>query len=297
MERPEIVVDSSASEAPKLLCPMLEKEQADPDAQHAQQVRRPPGGLWLGTHIRSFRGCYSIPNCSPAMKHAVPNTNVDKGVCSYDQTQVFKINGLVTLPFDESALVKGWQISGILAANSGLRMNIQDGYDDEAAGGTHVALTPRPDYMPGCQVQVGKVNEVNELYNQQCFTLETPGTRRRQLVRGRWAKRSGRKDPDFFRAPAPDPVCIEVSVLIYTDLGAEDDPGELGTAGGTGFGVFDGGFGSSEGCLRTPRGEAANLRCGRSQGRPGYHRLRHSLRSNHRPPEQATGLSRPCTTV
>jgi hypothetical protein len=25
------------------------------------------------------------------MKHAVPNTNVDKGVCSYDQTQVFKI--------------------------------------------------------------------------------------------------------------------------------------------------------------------------------------------------------------
>ena len=30
------------------------------------------------------------------MKHAVPNTNVDKGVCSYDQTHVFKINGLVT---------------------------------------------------------------------------------------------------------------------------------------------------------------------------------------------------------
>ena len=64
------------------------------------------------------------------MKHAVPNTNVDKGVCSYDQTHVFKINGLVTLPFDENALVKGWQISGILAANSGLPMNIQDGYDE-----------------------------------------------------------------------------------------------------------------------------------------------------------------------
>ena len=74
------------------------------------------------------------------MKHAVPNTNEDKGVCSYDQTHVFKINGLVTLRFDESALVKGWQISGILAANSGLRMNILDGYD-EAAGGTPVALT------------------------------------------------------------------------------------------------------------------------------------------------------------
>ena len=68
---------------------------------------------------------------------------------------MFKINGLVTLPFDESALVKGWQISGIRAANSGMPMNIQDGYD-EAGGGTRVALTPRPDYVPGCQVQGGK---------------------------------------------------------------------------------------------------------------------------------------------
>src|SRR6516162_10635800 len=40
-------------------------------------------------------------------------------------------------------------------------------------GATPVALTPRPDYVPGCQVQVGKVNE---WYNPQCFTLETPGT-------------------------------------------------------------------------------------------------------------------------
>jgi hypothetical protein len=76
------------------------------------------------------------------MKHAVPNTNVDKGVCSLDQTQVFKINGLVTLPFDESALVKGWQISGIFAANSGLRMNIQDGYDEAARGHTRRLDTP-----------------------------------------------------------------------------------------------------------------------------------------------------------
>ena len=89
------------------------------------------------------------------MKRAVPNTNVDKGVCFYDQTHVLKINGLVTVPFDECALVKGWQISGILAANSGLPMNIQDGYD-EAAGGTPVTLTPRPDYVPGCEVHVGQ---------------------------------------------------------------------------------------------------------------------------------------------
>ena len=188
------------------------------------------------------------------MKHAVPNTNVDKGVCFYDQTHVFKINGLVTLPFDECALVKGWQISGILAANSGLPMNIQDGYD-EAAGGTLVASTPRPDYVPGCQVQVGSgtTHSVSLLRRPARSVtwgearFEAPGFstsisrcgripesrkplpfssgpsfqylqshqsgaagdrhRRRQLVRGRrWAKRSGRTDPDFLRAPAPDPV-------------------------------------------------------------------------------------------
>ena len=119
-------------------------------------------GGYLGSFNSNSNGAFTNPY----------NTNVDKGVCSYDQTHVFKINGLVTLPFDENVLVKGWQISGILAANSGLPMNIQDGYD-EAAGGTPVALTPRPDYVPGCQVQVGKVNE---WYNPQCFTLETPGT-------------------------------------------------------------------------------------------------------------------------
>jgi hypothetical protein len=112
------------------------------------------------------------------------NTNIDKGVCSYDQTHVFKVNGLVALPFQGNAFVKGWQISGILATNSGLPLNIQDGYD-EVAGGTPVATTsPRPDYVPGCQVQVGKVNQ---WYNPLCFTLEAPGTfgnLGRNIVRG-----------------------------------------------------------------------------------------------------------------
>ncbi|HTA71334.1 MAG TPA: hypothetical protein VK776_23770 [Bryobacteraceae bacterium] len=68
-------------------------------------------------------------------------------------------------------MVEGWQISGILTAATGLALNIADGYD-EAAGGTPVALAPRPDYVSGCKVQVGLVNE---WYNPLCFTLEAPG--------------------------------------------------------------------------------------------------------------------------
>ena len=106
-------------------------------------------GGYLGSFNSNSNGAFTNPY----------NTNVGKDVCSYDQTHVFKINGLIALPFDESALVKGWQISGIRAANSGMPMNIQDGYD-EAGGGTRVALTPRPDYVPGCQVQGGKGKRV-----------------------------------------------------------------------------------------------------------------------------------------
>jgi hypothetical protein len=51
-------------------------------------------------------------------------------------------------------------------------VNIQDGYD-EAAGGSPVAMNPRPNAVSGCQVQVG---HVNEWYNPACFTIEAPGT-------------------------------------------------------------------------------------------------------------------------
>ena len=36
-----------------------------------------------------------------------------------------------------------------------------------------VALSPRPNYVPGCKVQVG---QVNEWFNPECFSLEAPGT-------------------------------------------------------------------------------------------------------------------------
>lgn len=100
------------------------------------------------------------------------NTNIDKAVCSYDQTHVFKLNGLYLLPFRGNRFVEGWQFTGIITANSGLPVNVADGYD-EAAGGTPVALVPRPNYNSGCTVQVGKVDE---WFNPGCFSLEAPGT-------------------------------------------------------------------------------------------------------------------------
>ena len=94
----------------------------------------------------------------------------DKGVCSYDITHTLRASMLVALPFHGNRFVEGWQITGIVTANTGLPYNISDGIDQV---GYTSSGTPRPNYVGGCQVQVG---HVNEWYNPLCFALQTPGT-------------------------------------------------------------------------------------------------------------------------
>src|SRR5581483_9048843 len=82
----------------------------------------------------------------------------------------------------------GWQISGILAANSGLPLNIQDGYDEASGGVSGGIANPRPDYAPNNPaITVGNVSypacngqvlleRVNLWFNPNCFNLQAPGT-------------------------------------------------------------------------------------------------------------------------
>lgn len=119
------------------------------------------------------------------------NLNLDKAVCAFNQSHVFKLNGLVALPFHGNQFVEGWQITTIVTLNSGLPVNVEDGYD-EATGGSTVALVPRPNYVSGCQQVVGKVDE---WFNPNCYALEAPGTLGnlgRNTVNG-----PGFKDVDF----------------------------------------------------------------------------------------------------
>jgi len=101
------------------------------------------------------------------------NGNTDWGPCAWDLNHVFRINGLVALPFHGNRLVEGWQISGIETANSGYPENISDGYDEASGGSNSVTLAPRPDVVPGCKVEVGTINQ---WFNPTCFSLEAPGT-------------------------------------------------------------------------------------------------------------------------
>ena len=135
-------------------------------------------GAYLGSFNSNGTGAFMNPY----------NLNVDKAVCSHDISHVFKANGLVVLPFKGNKFVEGWQISGILAANSGLSLNIQDGYDEASGGSSGGIASPRPDYAPNnpalavgalnypaCSGQV-LVKRVDQWYNPNCFSLQTPGT-------------------------------------------------------------------------------------------------------------------------
>lgn len=72
------------------------------------------------------------------------NPGLDVGDCDFDQTNTFSGSGVVALPFHGNAFVEGWQLSGILSADSGYPINITTGYDisGEASG-------DRPDLVSG----------------------------------------------------------------------------------------------------------------------------------------------------
>ncbi len=72
------------------------------------------------------------------------NPALDVGPCDFNQTNSFRGSGVVALPFHGNPFVEGWQLSGILSANSGYPINITTGYDisGEASG-------DRPDLVSG----------------------------------------------------------------------------------------------------------------------------------------------------
>ncbi len=112
----------------------------------------------------------SLNSNSPGTVENPYDQSVDRGVCSFDIPQTLRANGLVALPLHGNRLIEGWQISGIETLSAGLPFNISTGFDDVGYQGSG---TPRPNYVGGCNIQVGAVNE---WFNPACFSVQTPGT-------------------------------------------------------------------------------------------------------------------------
>jgi hypothetical protein len=98
------------------------------------------------------------------------NGSFDHGRCLFDRPQVLKLSGVYALPFQRNILVKGWQMSGGLTAQSGSPWNVIIGFDQS---GSAVA-NQRPNLvMPADQIITG---DENHWANPAGFALPAPGT-------------------------------------------------------------------------------------------------------------------------
>ena len=83
----------------------------------------------------------------------------------------FSLSGVYALPFKQNILVKGWQMSGGLTAQSGSPWNVTVGFDQ---AGNVVAGSERPNLiMPANQIITGNVTQ---WANPAGFGLPAPGT-------------------------------------------------------------------------------------------------------------------------
>jgi hypothetical protein len=99
------------------------------------------------------------------------NGSFDRGRCLFDRPQVFRLSAVYALPFQQNILVKGWQMSGNLVAQSGSPWNVTVGFDQ---AGNVVAGSERPNLvMPADQIMT---NNITQWANPAGFSLPAPGT-------------------------------------------------------------------------------------------------------------------------
>ena len=99
------------------------------------------------------------------------NGSFDHGRCLFDRPQVFRLSGVYALPFKQNILVKGWQMSGGVTAQSGSPWNVTVGFDQ---AGDVVAGSERPNLvMPADQIMQ---HSVTQWANPAGFGLPAPGT-------------------------------------------------------------------------------------------------------------------------
>ena len=99
------------------------------------------------------------------------NGSFDRGRCLFDRPQVFRVSGVYALPFKQNILIKGWQMSGGLLAQTGAPWNVTVGFDQ---AGTVVAGSERPNLvMPVDQIYT---HNINQWANPAGFSLPAPGT-------------------------------------------------------------------------------------------------------------------------
>jgi len=112
------------------------------------------------------------------------NMRADYGPCDQNFPQLFSFSGVYQLPFGQgrhfgsgvgrglNALVGGWNVSGIAAADSGAPFTVFLPVDN-----ANVGTSQRPNFVPGCQLRPsGFQQNPYHWYNTACYTMPAPYT-------------------------------------------------------------------------------------------------------------------------
>jgi hypothetical protein len=110
-------------------------------------------------------------NASSGVMSNPYNQAFDWGLCNQDIQHTLRANGLMILPFHGNKLIEGWQISGIVSANTGPPFGVTTGIN--RIGSTYSG-TSRPDVVAGCDPYAG-AHTVALWFNPACFTLPPVG--------------------------------------------------------------------------------------------------------------------------
>ncbi len=122
----------------------------------------------------------SLSGNSPTAFSNPYNRQADFSICGFSVTHAFRLNGLYSLPFHGNRFADGWQLSGLMAASTGLPFNVTVG----AAQDNQLTGVPRPDYAPNnpatgiypaCN-NSPYIRTVNMWFNPNCFNQEAYGT-------------------------------------------------------------------------------------------------------------------------
>ena len=101
------------------------------------------------------------------------NQSYDRGPCSFNVTQSFRINGIYSLPFKGNRAIAGWEVSPIFSASTGLSINVMDGLGAGGQAGLGGIEGPRPNIVPGCKPYL---RTWENWYNPGCYYLPPYGT-------------------------------------------------------------------------------------------------------------------------
>jgi outer membrane receptor protein involved in Fe transport len=93
----------------------------------------------------------------------------DVGPSDFNQTHSFRASSVIALPFRGNPFVQGWQLSGILSANSGYPIVLSTGYDGSGEG------FDRPNLLPGASPRPRTLGNPNQWWSASGFTMPAIG--------------------------------------------------------------------------------------------------------------------------